>query len=160
MYYISIYLQGFSDIAQLVLQEQHPVIPRNTYCSAYIAVSELDVAPVYIQLRTRVAQLLNQIPRVDCDATTSFVLAHWFDMTLASRNTALSSQWRGNLRKLITRELRMAQRIVNEERLTDEEMQIALRRRGAGSTAGCGWLVPSNSADARAMLEDIRTNVL
>lgn len=160
MYYIAIDFRGIWDIAQLVLRKQHPVNLRSDCCVAHVAVSELDAAPIYIQLRTRIARLLNQIPRVEHDATTPFVLAHWFDIELVSRNTTRQFQWKGGLRRLITRELRMAQSVVREERWTDEEMRIALRRRGAGSTTGRGWLVPSNGADARAMLEDIRTNML
>ena len=207
------------DIARLVLQEQHLVNERSNIVGAHVAVSELDAAPLYIELRTRVAQLLRQFPCVESDptnscvlthwpqfpcverdVTNSCVLAHWFDLEYAYqgamreqhhvpaqwmgslreageelaerirwRDAMLPSQWMSSLREysrilplpaLITRELRMAQSDVNETRWADEEMRIALRRRGAGSTTGRGWLVPSNSADARAMLEDIRTDVL
>ena len=163
MYYIAIEFRGEWDIAQPVLREQHPVNIRSYTCScraAHVAVSELDATPFYIQLRTRVARLLKQIPRLERDATTPFVLAHWFDVKLVCRSAMLPSQRRATVRRLITRELRIVQRVVNEERWADEEMRIALRRRGAGSTVERGWLVPSNDADARAMLEGIRANVL
>ena len=207
------------DIARLVLQKQYPVNERSDVVSAHVAISELDAAPLYIELRTRIARLLRQFPHaerdtthsyilahwpqfpyVERDATNSCVLAHWFNLEHAYQGAirgqhrvpaqwmsslheagqklmkrirwcdmVLPSQWMTSshdylrvlpLSALITRELRLAQNNVREARWADEEMRIALRRRGAGSTTGRGWLVPSNNTDARAMLEDIRTDTL